>query len=93
MVSTLICSDLLTQWYRQTSSQRRYVLCPRPVAAISYLARGVILDQFLPIEQLTLVVVHDERLDDGNVALRMAGFSGERVPDGVAWGGSERCWF
>ena len=57
------------------------------VAALGYLARGPIKRGLIPIEELALVVLNGDATLSGRW---LAGYSGERVPWGVAWGGAER---
>jgi hypothetical protein len=45
------------------------------------------------IENLVLVVVYDEHQPSGKLALRLAGFTGARVPWGVQWGGVDHSLF
>jgi len=60
---------------------------------MGYLKNGPVLDGLIDVENLTLVLLYDEQLRPGLCALRLAGFSGKRVPWGVRFGGPERCRF
>jgi hypothetical protein len=60
------------------------------VAALDYLPRGQIKRGLIPIEKLTLVVLYADATQSGRW---LAGYSGERVPWGVAWGSAERRQF
>lgn len=65
---------------------------PRRVAGLAYLVHGPAPDGLVEVEKLVLAVLYDERLRN-RTALRLAGFSGCRVPWGVRWGGREGCRF
>ena len=74
---------------RQQSSNWR----PRSIvgtAALGYLPRGQIKRGLIPVEELTLVVLYGNALEPGRW---LAGYSAQRVPWGVAWGGVERHQF
>ena len=74
------------------SRRRRPVSKRRPrsatsVAALGYLAQGPIERGLVPIEELTCVVLYGDAAHSGRW---LAGYSAQRVPWGVAWGGVER---
>lgn len=74
---------------REQSSKRR----PRSyasAAALGYLPRGQIKRGLIPVEELTLVVLYGNAIEPGRW---LAGYSAQRVPWGVAWGGVERHQF
>lgn len=74
---------------RKRPSKRR----PRSivsVAALGYLARGRTNRGLIPVEELTLVVLYGNAIKPGRW---LAGYSAQRVPWGVAWGGVERNTF
>lgn len=74
---------------RQQSSKWR----PRSIvgtAALGYLPRGQIKRGLIPVEELTLVVLYGNAIEPGRW---LAGYSAQRVPWGVAWGGVERHQF
>jgi hypothetical protein len=56
---------------------------------MGYLPHGPVIGGLIEIEKLVLVVLHDEQDDRRRQALRLAGFSGARIPWGVRWGGPE----
>jgi hypothetical protein len=66
---------------------------PRPLAALGYLANGSVTDGLIDVEKLTLVILHDELIRPGHCVLRLAGYSGCRVPWGVRFGGPEQNLF
>ena len=71
---------------REQSSKRR----PRSIvrtAALGYLPHGQIKHGLIPVEELTLVVLYGNAIMPGHW---LAGYSAQRVPWGVAWGGVER---
>jgi len=83
---------LLQRWRQRFGDRRRR--CPtRPLAAMGYLAHGPVIDDLIEVENLALVVLHDKRDARGRPVLRLAGFSGGRVPWGVRWGGCEHSLF
>ena len=59
------------------------------MAALGYLTNGPILDGLIEIENLTLVILWDEVIRPGCCALRVAGYSGSRIPWGVRFGGTD----
>jgi hypothetical protein len=91
MIATLEPS-LLDQWRRRLGGRRRHAQ-PRPLAALGYLVNGPIVKGLIEIEKLILVVLYDEPLDHGRPALRLAGYSGSRIPWGVRFGGPDQCRF
>lgn len=65
---------------------------PRRVAGLGYVVHGPAPDGLVEVEKVVLAVLYDERLRN-HTALRLAGFSGCRVPWGVQWGGPAECCF
>ena len=51
------------------------------------------IEGLIELERLTIVILYDEPIRPGHHTLRLAGFSGVRVPWGVKGGGAERCRF
>jgi hypothetical protein len=52
-----------------------------------------VIEGLIEPEKLTIVILYDEPIRPGHYTLRLAGFSGARVPWGVKWGGAEQCRF
>jgi hypothetical protein len=92
MIATLQPSPL-DQWRQRFGGRRRRNHRPRPLAALGYLAHGPVLGGLVEVEKLLLVVLYDAPNGRGQHAVRLAGFSGARVPWGVKWGGAEQCRF
>lgn len=92
MIATLQPKPL-DQWRNCLGGRRRFHRRLRPWGSLSYLADGPVIDGLIEIEKLVLVVLYDEPLGHGQNALRLAGFSGKRVPGGVRWGGPDQCRF
>lgn len=86
-MTALAQSSLVARWRQRFGGQRRNRARPRPVAALGYLVHGPVIENLVEIENLVLVVLYDEPQPDGRLALRLAGFSGARMPWGIAWGG------
>jgi hypothetical protein len=63
------------------------------LAALGYLANSPVIEGLIEVEKLTIVILYDEPISPGHCTLRLAGFSGSRVPWGVKWGGAEQCRF
>ncbi len=80
-------SSLIVRWQHRFRGRRRNRAQPRPLAALGYLVNGAVVDGLVEIENLVLVVLHDEVTASGRLALRLAGFGGARMPWGVKWGG------
>ena len=55
---------------------------------MSYTVSGSVIDGLVPLGQLVLIVLYDDGAGHGQPAIRVAGYRGQRVPWGVAWGGS-----
>ncbi len=83
----------LVRWDGRFGKRHRNTAPPRPFAALGYMANGPVVEGLIEVENLTLVVVYDETLPTGKLALRFAGFSGARMPWGVQWGGAEKSLF
>jgi hypothetical protein len=60
---------------------------------MGYLTHGPVVEGLIEVEQLTIAVLYDELIRPGHCALRLAGYSGSRVPWGVRFGGPENCKF
>lgn len=80
-------------WDGRFGRRRRNQAPPRPFAALGYLVDSPVVKGLVEIENLVLVVLYDEPQESGKLALRLAGFSGRRVPWGVQWGGIEGSLF
>jgi hypothetical protein len=52
-----------------------------------------VIEGLIEIEKLTIILLYDEASRRGRRTLRLAGYSGSRVPWGVKWGGAEQCRF
>ena len=89
----VICESTLVELWRRQCGRHRRDRDPRPVGALGYLANGPILDDLIEIEKLVLVVLHDETDRRGNTMVRLAGYSGSRLPWGIRWGGAENARF
>jgi hypothetical protein len=92
MIATLQPSPL-DHWRQRIGGSRRRSRRPRPLAALGYLANGPAIEGLIEVEKLTLVILYDAPTGHGQHAVRLAGFSGVRVPWGVKWGGAEQCRF
>ena len=92
MIATLQPAPL-DQWRQRFGGRRRRNHRPRPLAALGYLANGPVIEGLIEVEKLTIVILYDEQIHPGHCALRLAGYSGSRVPWGVKWGGAEQCRF
>jgi hypothetical protein len=86
-------SSLLARWRHRFDGRRRNRAQPRPLTALGYLVNGAVMDGLVEIENLVLVVLYDEVTDTGQLALRLAGFGGARMPWGVKWGGADQSKF
>ena len=92
MIATLEPPSPLDQWRQHLGGRRRRAQ-PRPLAAMGYMANGPVIDGLIAIEKLTVILLYDEPIRPGHCALRLAGYSGSRVPWGVRFGGPENCRF
>lgn len=81
-VSTSV--ELLARWRRQIGAQRRSL---RGLGGLACLVDGGPEADLVPLERLTLLVLHDLPRGD-QVAVRLAAFAAGRVPHGVQWGGA-----
>jgi hypothetical protein len=86
-------SPLIDQWRQEVGGTRDCDATPRPLAALGYLAGGPVVEGLIAVERLILTVLYDEPLPRGGVAVRLAGFTGRRIPWGVRWGGPGQCRF
>jgi hypothetical protein len=93
MIATLEPPSPLDQWRRCLGGRRHRHAQPRPLAAMGYLVNGPITDGLIEVEKLHIVILYTEQLRPGHCALRLAGYSGSRVPWGVRFGGPENCKF
>ena len=91
MISTLR-PPLLDRWRRQLGGRRRRNVL-RPFGALGYLPQGPVIEGLIEVEKLLLVILHDELSKHGQIILRLAGFTAERVPWGIKWGGPDQCRF
>ena len=92
MIATLEPLSPLDQWRHRLGGRCRHAQS-RPLAAMGYLTNGPVIDGLIEVERLTLIILFDEPLRTGHCALRLAGYSGSRVPWGVRFGGPENCRF
>ena len=92
MIATLAPPSPLDQWRRRFDGRRRRTE-PRPIASMGCLTDGPVVDNLIEIEKLTLVLLYDDTIRSGHCALRLAGYSGSRVPRGVRFGGQAGCRF
>ena len=52
------------------------------------------MQEYVEIEKLALILVHDEVLTDKRLAVRMVGYVGCRIPHGILWGGrGNACYY
>ena len=93
MIATLEPSSPLDQWRQRLGGRRHRHAHSRPLAALGYLANGPVIDGLIEVEKLTIVLLYTEQLHSGHCALRLAGYSGNRIPWGVRLGGAENCKF
>jgi hypothetical protein len=85
-------TDVMHVWRRQIG--HRHALAgergPRPFAVIGYRIRGPLVeDRYLPLRQLTLTALFDERLETGELATRLVGVGGIVTANGLRFGGVE----
>ena len=85
--------SLEQQWQIQIGARRFRAAAPRGIGALSYMLHGPILNSLIKVEHLCLAVLYDDRSGHQCGPIRLAGFSGGRVPWGVSWGGAERNLF
>ena len=83
----------LDQWRQQFGGRRHRPALARPVASLGYLRSGPAIEGLIEIDKLVFVVLFDDPDERGRSALRLAGFSGRRIPWGVRWGGPEQSKF
>jgi len=93
MIATSEQPSPLDQWRKRLGGRRYRRSTPRALAALGYLTNGPMLDGLIEVENLRIVILYDEPFRPGHCALRMAGFSGSRVPWGVCLGGPDNCFF
>jgi hypothetical protein len=79
-------TSLLQTWFSRVGS-RRHRASVRPFAALGCLVSQPAIHGLVPLEKVVLVVLHDEPRPNGQIALRLSGYRGTRLPWGVAWGG------
>lgn len=98
IVSTpnLPTSNRMHAWRRQIG--HRHTLAgergPRPFAILSFLVRGShVEDRYVPLRQLTLMALFDERLGSGELATRLVGVGASIDNDGFHFGGIDRSRF
>ena len=91
MIATLPPPSLLDRWRQRLGGQHHRHAQPRPLAALGYLANGPVIDGLIAVENLTVTLLYDEPIRSGHCALRLAGYSGSRVPWGVRFGGPQHC--
>lgn len=82
----------LDEW-RRAVGRRRFPTQVRPMAALGYLTDGPAADGLVAIEKLTIILLYDEPIGRGRLALRLAGYSAQRIPWGVRFGGPDQCHF
>lgn len=82
----------LDKWRQRLGGRHRRAE-PRPLAALGYLTDGQVIDGLIAVEKLIFVLLHDELIRPRQCALRLAGYSGSRVPWGVRFGGRSNCRF
>lgn len=79
---------------RRSGKWRRQIGCRsrrgrRPYGALGWLTDTPPIGGLVDVERLTLVLLHEERQQGNCRVLRLAGFSGQRIPWGVKFGGPE----
>ena len=82
----------LDQWRHCLGGRRRRAQ-PRPIGAMGYLIKGPADDDLIEVERLTFILLYDQQIGSGPCALRLAGYSSNRVPWGVRFGGRANCRF
>jgi hypothetical protein len=95
IVSTRASPELFHRWRQQIARdlRRRATQGPRPLAAISYLVRGPIVEGLVDLRRLVFVTLHDKHLADGWLTTRVASFASLVIPWGVKIGGPEQSRF
>jgi hypothetical protein len=93
MIATLEPSSLLDLWRQRLGGRRHRHAHSQQLAALGYLANGPVIDGLIEVEKLCMVILYTEWLRSGHHALRLAGYSGNRIPWGVRFGGAENCKF
>jgi hypothetical protein len=93
MIATMEPPSPLDLWRHHMGGRRHRRARPRPLAALGYLANGPVIEGLIEVEKLSLILLYDELIRPGQCALRLAGYSGARVPWGVRFGGPENCTF
>jgi hypothetical protein len=93
MIATLEPPSPLDQWRHRLGGRRRCRAQPRPHAALGYLVNGMVTEGLIEVEKLTMIILRDELIRAGLCALRLAGYSGSRIPWGVRFGGPDNCRF
>lgn len=80
-------------WRRQVAGRLRWRggQGPRPLAAITQIVRGPILDGLVNVRDLVWIVLHDDLRSEGNVGIRCAVYGASSVPWGLAIGGAGNC--
>jgi hypothetical protein len=83
-----VANSLLNRLTRRpTDALRASPQSAERVGALGYLVHGQIERGLIPIHDLTLVVLYGGAMEPGRW---LAGYTAERVPWGVAWGGAKR---
>jgi hypothetical protein len=85
--------DFMQQWQDQIGARQSRPSAPRRIGALSYIFNGPIVNSLIEIKHLCLAVLYDDWSGHQCGPIRLAGFTGGRVPRGVFWGGAERNLF
>ena len=93
MIATCEQPSLLDLWRNHLGGRRHRHCQPRPLAAMVYLANGPVIDGLIEVEKLCIIILSHEQLHPGHCTLRLAGYSGSRVPWGGRFGGPQNCKF
>jgi hypothetical protein len=82
-------SDLRRRWKSQISARydRLSACWPRTIGALGYLIEGPDSGPLVDLHRLILVVVRDETIGQGRIAIRVVGYQASRIDYGVHWGG------
>lgn len=83
----------LDQWRNRLGGRHHRHAQPRPLAALGYLTSGPVNEGLIEVEKLHIIILYDEQLRPGHCALRLAAYTGSRIPWGVRFGGPENCQF
>jgi hypothetical protein len=88
-------TELMQVWRRQLGQRARVAerIGPRPFAVVSCRVRGPVKRGHVPLRQLTVVALFDERLESGELATRLVGVAGTVAANGVRFGGPALCCF